>query len=48
MVPAHTVLKPFMVNDGTTVGVTTIVNVLEAAVVGLAQPELDVMVQVIF
>ena len=46
-VPAHVVFEPLIVNDGVTVGVTTIVNVFEEAVVGLAHDELDVKLQVI-
>ena len=46
MVPAHIVVGlPLMLIVGTRVGVTVIVIVLEATVAGLAQPSLDVSVQ---
>ena len=46
MVPAHIVVGlPLMLIVGTMAGVTVIVIVLEATVAGLAQPSLDVSVQ---
>ena len=46
MVPAHIVVGlPLMLIVGTMAGVTVIVTVLEATVAGLAQPSLDVSVQ---
>ena len=46
MLPAHIVVGlPLMVMVGTMAGVTVIVIVLEATVAGLAQPSLDVSVQ---
>ena len=44
--PAHIVVGlPLMLIVGTMAGVTVIVTVLEATVAGLAQPSLDVSVQ---
>ena len=46
MLPAHIVVGlPLMLIVGTMAGVTVIVIVLEATVAGLAQPSLDVSVQ---
>ena len=46
MLPAHIVVGlPLMLIVGTMIGVTVIVIVLEATVAGLAQPSLDVSVQ---
>ena len=46
VVPAHIVVGlPLMLIVGTMAGVTVIVTVLEATVAGLAQPSLDVSVQ---
>ena len=46
MLPAHIVVGlPLMLIVGTMIGVTVIVIVLEATVAGLAQPSLEVSVQ---